>query len=315
MTSVRTCRQLMEEYPWKCLQFANTRLPIVLPKKDNRDVYNISSPFPYRGDQILLGRVECRNSEDSDIVFFHKRRGEWIPDDRFQPLEHLQDPFYTFVNGQLILGGVQTFRTAERKVSYRTIFLQETESFRLQKFACGPDNMKDIRLLELPNGQILVTTKPQGEIGGRGKIGWLIMDSIHELNPRTLASARVFEDQFTQEEWGGTNQLHLLKNGKVGVLSHIAQFDSNGNRHYYCTCFLLDPERGRHSPMKMIAIRNNFEAGESKRPDLQDVIFGGGLVRMGNGTARLYCGIGDAEAHCIPIPDPFLKWENTGDNF
>lgn len=311
MTAIRTCKQLMDEFPWKNLQCANTRLPIILPRGDTHDVYNITSPFFYRGCQFLLGRVERREEEDSDIVFFKEKMGEWIPDERFKPLSHLQDPFYTFIDGYLILGGVQTYLEKSGKLSYQTVFLRETEPFKFEQFAHGPDRMKDIRLLELPDRRILVITRLQGKIGGRGKIGWTILDSLKELKPQVLSSTQVFEDQFIKEEWGGVNQLHLLRNGKVGVLSHIANFDEKGNRHYYSTCFLLDPQNGMHSPMKIIAIRRNFEAGESKRPDLQDVVFTGGLVRVGNGTARLYCGVGDAEAHCIPILDPFFKWENT----
>jgi hypothetical protein len=309
--TTRTCKQLIEEYPRRSLQFPHTRLPIVLPDGDTRDVYNISSPFSYHGALILLGRVEYRHNEDSDVVFFCRESGKWVPDKRFQVLKHLQDPFYTFIHGHLILGGVQIFETAWKGTSYRTVFFKETKPFSFQQFACGPDGMKDIRLLELSDGCVLVTTRAQGKVGGRGEIGWLILHSVDELNPQVFSSANLFEDQFTSDEWGGTNQLHMLKNGKVGVLSHIANFDDAGNRHYYCTCFWLDPKEGKHSPMKMIAVRNNFEAGESKRPDLQDVIFSGGLVRMGDGTARLYCGVGDAEAHCISIPDPFSEWENT----
>lgn len=311
MITTRTCKQLIEEYPRRRIQFSHTKLSIALPDGDNRDVYNISSPFSYHGGHVILGRVEYRHSEDSDVVFFCRESGEWIPDKRFQALKHLQDPFYAFIDGDLILGGVQIFQTELKKTFYRTVFLKETEPFQFQQFASGPDGMKDIRLLELSDGRVLVTTRAQGEIGGRGKIGWLILNSVDELNPKVLSSAHLFDDQFTSEEWGGTNQLHMLKNGKVGVLSHIANFDDAGNRHYYCTCFLLDPIEGEHSPMKMIAARNNFEAGESKRPDLQDVIFGGGLVRMRDGTARLYCGVGDTEAHCLSIPDPFSEWENT----
>ncbi len=171
--------------------------------------------------------------------------------------------------------------------------------------------MKDIRLLELPSGKILVTTRPQGSGAGRGKIGFTIIRSLDDLNSQSILSASVFEDQFTTDEWGGTNQLHLLKNGEIGVLSHIANFDEEGNRHYYSTCFLLDPATGKHLPMKIIAVRSNFEDGPSKRDDLKDVVFSGGLVRQGNGMARLYCGVGDTEAHCITILDPFVDWEKS----
>lgn len=76
--------------------------------------------------------------------------------------------------------------------------------------------MKDIRLLELPDGRILITTRPQGACGGRGIIGFFVIPSLEKLDRHSLQSAYVFQDQFSSEEWGGTNELHLLRNGKVG---------------------------------------------------------------------------------------------------
>jgi hypothetical protein len=308
-TALKTCDQLLQEFPYRQLQLTNTKLPILLGKGDKRDVYNISSPFSYNGRQLLLGRAEFRESEDSSVVFLSNQDGIWMPDERYAPLDHLQDPFYSMVEGRLIIGGVEVFPDGNGGLSYRTAFFRETEPFQFERFTCGPEHMKDIRLLEFPDGRILVTTRPQGDSAGRGKIGFTILSSIDELNPDTIAAAHIFSDQFTPEEWGGTNQLHLLKNGMIGILSHIAKFDEKGNRHYYATCFALNPKTGDHLPMKMLAVRRNFEAGPSKRDDLRDVVFSGGLVRQKNGTARLYCGVGDTESHCITILDPFLEWE------
>lgn len=309
--TVKTCKQLLKEFPYSQLQFTNTKLPILLEEGDHRDVYNISSPIFYNSSQLLLGRAEFRDSEDSSIIFLRRDAGIWSVDKRYPPLDHLQDPFYCMIDGKLMIGGVEVVRNDNNEATYHTVFFRETAPFHLQRFSCGPEGMKDIRLLELPNGRILVTTRPQGSSAGRGMIGFTVLDSLDDLNARSILSACVFEDQFAPEEWGGTNQLHLLQNGKVGVLSHIANFDERGNRHYYSTCFLLDPDNGYHSSMKMIAVRGNFENGPSKREDLKDVVFSGGLVRQKNGLARLYCGVGDTEAHCITMIDPFLKWEES----
>jgi len=59
--------------------------------------------------------------------------------------------------------------------------------------------------------------------------------------------------------------------------------------------------------MEIIATRNEFPPTEAKRPDLQDVVFSGGLVRHGDGTATLYAGLSDARAGCITLPDPFSE--------
>ena len=63
--------------------------------------------------------------------------------------------------------------------------------------------------------------------------------------------------------------------------------------------------------MQIIATRADFPPGASKRPDLEDVIFSGGLVRLPDGKAWFYAGLSDAEAGRILIDDPFVDYENA----
>lgn len=46
---------------------------------NGRDVYNISAPFEDDGEMVIAGRVEARDSEQSDIYFFVERDGVWHP--------------------------------------------------------------------------------------------------------------------------------------------------------------------------------------------------------------------------------------------
>jgi len=108
---------------------------------------------------------------------------------------------------------------------------------------------------------------------------------------------------------GGANELHILKNGLIGVLGHIACFDNSGNRHYYPMTFAFNMKTKEASPIKIIATRKNLPAGDYKRKDIIDVIFSGNIVRKENAKAELYCGVSDAEAHKILIDDPFLEYE------
>ena len=43
-----------------------------------------------------------------------------------------------------------------------------------------------------------------------------------------------------------------------------------------------------------------------------DVVFSGGLIRNGDGTADFYAGTSDAEAQKLTIVDPFTKYERQG---
>lgn len=306
--NVKTCEHLLEEFNSNA-QPANAE-KIVFTGVGEKDVYNISAPFEDAGELVIAGRVESRDSEHSHVYFFVERNGQWVPRENAPVLE-LQDPFFTRIAGELIVGGVQIFPHPinEGQLGWRTVFYKGQSIAELQEFAKGPDGMKDLRLVELKDGSIGVLTRPQGEKGGRGKIGYTRISSLAELTVDVINEAPLLEDQFIDEQWGGANELHLLANGLVGVLGHIASFDEEGNRHYYPMVFALNPETGEISDMKLIATRSNFLPGPSKRPDLEDVVFSGGLVRRPDGSADIYAGISDAEAQKITIVDPFLQYE------
>lgn len=305
---IQTCKTLLEHYAEK-----------QHPEKDaeklsfngvgDKDVYNISAPFEDQGKLVIAGRVEARDSEYSEVYFFEEQDGVWSPIVG-APTYQLQDPFYTRIHGDLVFGGVQIYPhpTVPDALMWRTVFYKGPSIHELELCFTGPDGMKDLRLVELQDGSIGVFTRPQGEKGGRGKIGFTRVASLEELSIDQINEAPLLEGQFVDEEWGGCNEIHLLPNGTLGVLGHIACFDEQGDRHYYPMAFSFDPETGTHSEIELIATRSEFPAGASKRSDLVDVVFSGGVVRHLDGTATLYCGISDAEAHRMSIQDPFAKF-------
>jgi len=308
----KTCEMLLAEY-------FNRDEPALDPVKlrfagvGERDVYNITAPFEDEGEMVIAARVEPRDSENSQIVFFVERDGEWVPRAGMPELA-LQDPFYTRIGKEIVLGGVQIYPHPEREgaIGWRTVMYKGRRLRDLVLFFTGPDGMKDLRIVELQDGSIAVFTRPQGEKGGRGKIGFVRLASLADLTARRIEEAPLLKGQFIDAEWGGANELHVLSNGWVGILGHIACFSPDGNRHYYPMAFALDPYTGEHSDIELIAVRNRFLPGVSKREDLADVVFSGGLIRRPDGSAELYAGVGDAEAHKITIVDPFLKYERLG---
>lgn len=304
----KTCAELVEVYLEK-IQPANPK-KLTFTGVGERDVYNITAPFEDEGELVIAGRVEARDTEHSEVYFFVNRDGVWGPREGAPVLE-LQDPFVTRIAGELVLGGVEIFPhpTNEGALGWRTVFYKGSSIEMLKQFFKGPDGMKDLRLSELKDGSIAVLTRPQGEKGGRGKIGFARIPSLNDLTLDVIEEAPLLEGQFAEGEWGGANELHILDNGLIGVLGHIASFDEEGNRHYYPMVFALNPETGEHTEIQLIAIRDDFLAGASKRPDLVDVVFSGGLVRKEDGTADFYAGISDAEAHKITIKDPFDQFE------
>jgi hypothetical protein len=305
---MKTCQELVNELQHKKRPEQAEKL--VFKGVEGHDVYNITAPFLDSGEFVIAGRVERRDTEHSEVVFFVERDGGWVRRED-APVFELQDPFYTIIHEELILGGVQIFPhpTIEHALGWRTVFYKGKTIAELTKFAKGPDGMKDIRLVELKDGSIGVLTRPQGEKGGRGKIGYVKISSLEELTTEVIESAPLLEGQFIEEEWGGANEAHLLSNGLVGVLGHIASFDEEENRHYYPMVFILNPDTGEYSDIQLIGTRSDFLEGEAKRPDLVDVVFSGGLVRKSDGTAHFYAGISDAEAQKVVTEDPFLQYE------
>ncbi|MEH7380530.1 DUF1861 family protein [Bacillus sp. JJ1533] len=300
--------QLLDEYRKNRQQpYEKLRIPFTgVPEKD---VYNITATFEDDGELVIAGRVESRDSEHSEVMFFINRNGQWIQRENSRVFQ-LQDPFFTKIGDELIFGGVEIFPhpALQGALSWRTVFYRGKNIASLEKFFEGPDGMKDLRLVELKDGSIGIFTRPQGEKGGRGKIGFTKVKNIEELSVEVINDAPLF-NQFSDEEWGGANEIHLLSNGHLGVLGHIARFDDEGNRHYYSMVFSFNPENDEYSDIQIIAERADFLEGPTKRPDLVDVVFSGGLVRNADGNAELYAGISDADAQKIIIPDPFKPFE------
>ena len=273
------------------------------------DVYNISAPFYVRDRVFVTGRVEMTEATaDSQVMLFEQINGAWCLANE-QPKFKMEDGFVARIGEELILGGVEVYpepteENPEHK-SYRTIFYRGKDTTSLEQFAVGPDKMKDIRLISLPNGKIGVFTRPQGEIGGKGKIGYMEIDILDDLKKKEiLNNAEIIKNQFPEGEWGGVNELHLLSDGRIGVIGHIAYQDEKG-KHYYAMAFIYNSETGDSSPIEIIATRKNFPNGKAKSLEHDDIIFPGGLIRNGDSTATLYAGLGDAETGKITIVDPF----------
>lgn len=318
----RSCTELLERYYQKrrtldhILDNHKTAEKIVFKGTSGLDVYNITAPFVDMGKTIIAARVEERDSENSEVMFFEEKNQEWIPCDSTVSFP-LQDPFVCKINNQLIFGGVETFIDSQKSggMGWRTLFFRGNSIKDLNYFTSGPDGMKDIRLVQCNNGKIMVFTRPQGGPAGRGKIGHIMIENLEQLTIENINKANLLNNQFYSTEWGGVNQALQLKNGLLGILGHIACFEQDGSRHYYSTVFVFDPVSRKASPMEIIACRDDFPEGPAKRDDLYDVIFPGGIIRYPNGGAVLYAGVSDTEAHKISIPDPFLKYEQISPSF
>lgn len=305
---MRLIDSLLEEYRNKNGTKMNPR-KIIFNDMDGLDVYNPTAPFTYNRETYIAARVERRDNEESESLFFKQNMDGTYSLDKDLPRFKLQDPFITVISKYFIFGGTEIFPHSEdsKRLQWRTTFYYGESIKDLKELAAGPIGMKDIRLVELKDGRIGVFTRPQAEKGGRGKIGFAIIDKLTDLTVDVINDAPVLE-QFDSSEWGGCNEAILLSNGKIGVLGHIAKFSEGSIRHYYPMVFQLDPETLAHTSVKIIAERRDFLSGPAKRDDLQDVLFSAGLIRNCE-LATLYTGVSDAEVQAMEIKDPFAEYE------
>jgi len=274
---------------------------------DGFDVYNISHAFSFRGKTCIAGRVEKRDSEISESVIF-----EAIGPSTYVATNHcipmLQDPFIAEVDNQILLGGTEVYADERGRIySWRTVFFQGSDFDHLNKIIAAPEKMKDVRIAQ--GDKYYVMSRPQGGVAKFGKIGFNIADKLSDITTEFIASSPLIDDLFDDRVWGGANQIHILRNGLLGILGHVAIMSEGDVRHYYGMTFAIDPETGERSAMKIIAEKKDFGPSEAKREDLIDVIFVGGLVRHPDKTASLYTGLSDAEGHVALIEDPFIEYE------
>lgn len=296
-------KQLLQEYRNEKAKVVKEAAILRFSGVGDQDVYNITAPFELAGKEVIAGRIESRDSEVSTVGLFEEvetNRWTLIADS----IElSLQDPFYTRIDGQVILGGVEVVFLEDGKANWRTVFYHLTTLSEAKKIFEGPWGMKDLRLKQLSSGEILVLTRPQGTKGGRGKIGATIVHTLSDLTIETVTEAPLLSDQFCESEWGGGNEIHEI-DGDIWVLGHIANFDDQGNRHYYAMVFCLERNQFAMTQAKIIAERNDFQQGPMKRPDLEDVVFSGGL-HIYEDHIVLYAGISDAGAQKIKLENPF----------
>ncbi len=285
---------------------------------EGMDVYNPSIPFTLDGMTIMACRVEPRDSEHSKTMIFQERAGIYtlIED---APSFDLQDPFITFINGELILGGVFVIWEGDKIISWQTDFYRGKSIYDLQYFTSGPMHMKDVRLLELSDKRIAIFSRPQGKAmldkyNCIAKIGFTIVDTLDDVTSEAIEHATLLHDHFLPDEWGGCNQLFQLSNGLIGAIGHKSwgeTIDGVQRLHYYSMAFAIDPETLKMTPTKVIACRKCFPEGQSKCPKVQDVTFTAGIVRSNDGTATLYTGLNDCQIGKLVIDDPLTEYEGV----
>lgn len=265
---------------------------------NGKTAYNPTVPIQHKGKKYLGIRVESFNSEtDTKVLFAEEKENKLKIDYSIKSLK-LQDPSYVKIKKYTLILGVNVWKQNEKIEWKQDIYIGD-DIENLEYFCCGPVSMKDIRLVDLKD-RIGVFTRPQGVIGGKGKIGYFEIGTIDELKKmpeQDWYKAQLIENLFSKEEWGGVNQAIRISNNEINIIGHIAHQSINEKneltKHYNAMNFKFNLITKEFTNFKIIAKRNVFPASLSKRsPELNDIIFPAGIDNSNN----LYCGISD---YCI----------------
>ena len=301
----------------KAFRVVKFRVPSKIMK--DADVYNPTAPF----HGVIAGRVEKRDSEYSKSVFFKYDENfvfngnKLHVDDSAAVFENLQDPFFS-EHGQFILfGGVKVISQQKDSSTFRTVIFKADDVHGLDPsnvFASGPIGEKDIRVLQLEDNSVIVSRRPQGGDYGKGRIYYQFIGGVDEL-PKTLEtlddikylSTPRLDEHYAAGGWAGVNQMLKLEDGSVGIIGHLGMFDELGGRKYSAFALKLDSKTGNATELKIIADIGSVPKMDPKRQDLSDVVFPGGIVRHGDGTASLFLGVRDSYSVELDITDPFVE--------
>ena len=281
------------------------------------DVYNGSIPFEWEGKRYIYGRVERREefARSWSRLFYETGKDDWtlVPNSMIYQME---DPFITFADQKLILGGNYCPTYIGEGWHYFVNFYRGTDLEDMYQFACGPDPMKDVRLIEFNDGKIGVFSRPntpdiEEKYGSKSIVGFDIIDNLDCLTRKVIMEAPPIFGLFGDGEWGGPNQVYLLDSGLLGVAGHQSYVRRGGENKlltYLAISFVFDPVKREVLDHRILATRSCFQDGPAMSGETDDTIFTSGLVPRADGKMDLYCGVNDCQFGRAVIDDPFAKF-------
>ena len=281
---------------------------------DGYDVYNCSVPFEWKGKRYIFGRVERREDFANSVTVLFEQTGPdtyaMVPGAMTYPIE---DPHVAVIGGELILGGTHVRKRGGKIDTLYGYFYRGDDPTFLSLFTCGPDGMKDIRLIELPSGKVGVFTRPRGKhlmekYGSEAIVGYLELNSVDEIDETIGDKARIIDGLFADAEWGGCNQCMMLPDGRIGVIGHRCYripTETTEVEAYVNISFVFDPKTFAVTDMKVIGDKDCYPDTPAMLPYLVDCAFTSGIVARPDGKVDLYSGLGDVQEGRIVIDAPF----------
>ena len=110
---IQTCTELLQAYRQRRRVLKAEKLTFL--GISGRDVYNIAAPICVGGEWFIPARVEPRETEYSEVMFFRQAGSAWVLAEDI-PFLSLQDRFGSD-HGEVILGGVKCSPIPASRVS------------------------------------------------------------------------------------------------------------------------------------------------------------------------------------------------------
>ena len=275
--------------------------------KENDDVYNCSIPFTYKGKRYIFGRVEPHDKWATSRIYIF----EEIEKDTYKKVDNvisyqMEDPFFTVINDEMILGGVSVIKSKGEPVTFHTCFYRGNEPFEPMYFTTGPEMMKDIRLVQMPDG-IGVFSRPDGYVG------FTVVKDLLDIDKDVIENAPII-DFISGDSYGGLNQCHYLSSGMLGLIGHLVYPKINAQsqleRVYINIAAVFDPVKKKTVITKIIGTRSCYPKSDRIRMGcdgipLDDTAFTSGIVMREDGKVDLYSGLSDALEGRITVDYPF----------
>lgn len=285
-----------------------------------RDVYNCSVPFEQNGKLYVLGRVEKRSewANSTCYLFEQKADGVWYKVPEFDALP-IEDPFYTEINGESVVIGTHVLKECGKVKTYYGYFYRGKDIFNLKYFTTGPSYMKDIRLVQLPEGRVGIFSRPRSEeikkkYGSESRVGYTVVSALDDITADIIQNANYIENFFEIDEWGGVNQAFYLAKHLIGVIGHQCyadKLDCGGDKAVYInTAYVVDVVLKTVKQKQIIATRRDYPEYPSKTAGLTDCAFTSGVSDIVNPRVKLYSGLSDSAQGVVEIDNPFVEYLN-----
>ena len=314
MNNLAILRNEFEEtkkiYDSNILTYRSANGYVYSSEENGLDAYNCCVPFVINNEKFTFARIEPHKKWASSHVRLFKETlkdvYDEVPDSMIYQIE---DPFIQFINGELIMGGTRVTKKSGYLDYFDASFYRGKDIHSLEYFTQGPKDMKDIRLVQMPDG-IGIFTRPDG------KIGFTKVKKIEDINSDVIKNAPLI-DVIDENGYGGCNQCYYLSSGKIGVIAHQVytkiRDDGREERVYINTAFIFDPIERKTLDFKIIGTRRCYPASEHIRikPDLvplDDTVFTSGITMRDDGKVDLYSGLSDALQGRITIDYPFKDY-------